>query len=91
MATIGIVQKELGTRSLISYLVGVVGVAILFGYLTNFLVDHFAINIQAQLASSNDMIPSTFMWFSGIALAALIMWDLIKRYRPKTQKSSCCA
>lgn len=91
MATIGIVQKELGTRTLISYLIGVVGVAILFGYLTNFLVDRFAINIQAQLASSNEMIPAPVAWLSGVILALFITWDLIKRYRPKATQSRCCA
>jgi uncharacterized membrane protein YraQ (UPF0718 family) len=91
MATIGIVQKELGSRTLISYLIGVIGVAIVFGYLTNFLVDSFTINIQAQLASSNEMIPTTLMWLSGVVLALLITWDLVNKYRPKpSAKTSGC-
>ncbi|PWI33261.1 permease [Vibrio albus] len=90
MATLGIVQKELGMRSLISYLVGVVGVAILFGYLTNFLVDSYSINIQAQLASSNELIPPSIAWVSGIVLAVIIINDLWKRYRPKTTQTGCC-
>lgn len=90
MATLGIVHKELGIRALISYLVGVIGVAILFGYLTNFLVDHLSINIQAQLAASNQFLPPVVAWISGIVLALIIGNDLLKRVRPK-KTSSCCS
>ncbi len=91
MATLGIVQKELGTRSLVSYLVGVVGVAILFGYLTNFLVDVLSINIQAQLASSNQFLPTSLAWGSGVILALIIAADLWKRFSPKTKHENCCS
>ena len=97
MATLGIVHKELGLRSLISYLVGVVGVAISFGYLTNFLIDAFSIDIDAQLAASSEMLPPALAWSAGIILAVLIVWDMIKRFRavPETQQNpppaSCCA
>lgn len=90
MATLGIVKKELGAKALVSYLVGVVGVAILFGYLTNFLVDTYAININAQLAASNELLPPVVAWTSGIALAVIIAADLWKRFIPK-QKASCCS
>ncbi len=91
MATLGIVQKELGTRTLVSYLTGVVGVAILFGYLTNFLVDNLSININAQLAASNDLLPGTLAWASGIFLAVIVCADLWKRFSPKTKPTSCCS
>ncbi|MDG3086534.1 SO_0444 family Cu/Zn efflux transporter [Vibrio hannami] len=90
MATLGIVHKELGLRSLISYLTGVVGVAIFFGYLTNFLIDSFSINIQAQLASSNQLLPPSIMWISGLVLTLIIANDFWKRLRPKTKQTSCC-
>ncbi len=91
MATLGIVQKELGTRTLVSYLVGVIGVAIMFGYLTNFLVDSLSINIQAQLAASNQILPDALAWASGIFLAAIIMADLWKRFSPKAKHENCCS
>jgi len=91
MATLGIVQKELGTRTLVSYLVGVIGVAILFGYLTNFLVDSLSINIQAQLAASNQLLPDALAWASGILLAVIIMADLWKRFFSKEKHDSCCS
>ena len=58
-----------------SYLIGVVGVAILFGYATNFLVDTFAINIDAQLAASNELLPPLSLGQTGIALAVIIAAD----------------
>jgi uncharacterized protein len=83
MATLGIVRKELGNNALASYLVGVIGVAIVFGYLTNFLVDTFSINIQSELASSNHLIPTPIAWASGILLALIIGKDLMARFRPQ--------
>ncbi len=91
MATLGIVQKELGTRTLVSYLVGVVGVAILFGYLTNFLVDSLSINIQAQLAASNQLLPDALAWASGIFLAVIIMMDLRNRWVNTKKPTNCCS
>jgi len=91
LATIGIVHKELGTRSLVSYLVGVIGVAIAFGYLTNFLVDSFSINIQAQLDSSNALLSPALAWISGVLLAIIIAKDLWKRFQPKPKNTSCCS
>lgn len=91
MATLGIVHKELGIRTLISYLAGVVGVAILFGYLTNFLVDNLSIDIDAQLAASNDLLPSSLAWGSGIFLAIIVINDLWKRFSPKAKPTSCCS
>lgn len=92
MATLGIVHKELGIRALVSYLFGVVGVAILFGYLTNFLVDIFAIDISAELASSNMLIPHSISWGAGIALMLIIGNDLWKRFsRSSEPTTSCCS
>lgn len=89
IATLGIVKNELGRQSLISYLVGVIGVAIAFGYLTNYIVDHFSVDIHAQLLSSNNLIPTSVAWVSGIALALIIANDIYKRYRVKTEHINC--
>ncbi|MFM2478480.1 SO_0444 family Cu/Zn efflux transporter [Celerinatantimonas sp. MCCC 1A17872] len=97
IATLGIVNKELGFRSLISYLSGVVVVAIGFGYLTNALVDAWQINIQSELASSNQLLPWPISAIAGIALALLVGFDLYHKlssyYRRRHQsdkQSSCC-
>lgn len=90
MATLGIVNREMGKRALVSYLTGVIGVAIAFGYLTNFMVDAFSINIRAQLESSNTLLPYSVSWVSGAFLALIIANDLWKKFRPNQQADSCC-
>lgn len=90
MATLGIVHKEMGKRALVSYLTGVVGVAIIFGYLTNFMVDAFSIDIQAELASSNTLLPASISWLSGALLAAIIANDLWKKFKSKQEAGACC-
>ncbi|CAG9297046.1 SO_0444 family Cu/Zn efflux transporter [Celerinatantimonas diazotrophica] len=96
IATLGIVNKELGARSLIGYLAGVIIVAIGFGYLTNALVDVWQINIQSELASSNQLLPWPISAIAGIALAVLIVIDLYHKissyyqHRQSGKKSSCC-
>jgi uncharacterized membrane protein YraQ (UPF0718 family) len=79
VATLGIVKKEMGWRTLCGYLVGVIGVAIGFGYLTNFLVAHWQIDMVSQLNESTEMMP---MWLSASAalfLAILVFKDLLRR------------
>lgn len=97
IATLGIVNKELGFRSLISYLSGVVVVAIGFGYLTNALVDAWQINIQSELASSNQLLPWPISAIAGIALALLVAFDLYHKFNSYyhrrhqgDKQSSCC-
>ncbi|MGL6260413.1 SO_0444 family Cu/Zn efflux transporter [Vibrio sp. WXL210] len=79
MATLGVVYHQLGKRVLAGYLVGVIGVAILFGYLTNSLVDTLAIDIQTQLSQSHHLVPDVIAWGSAIVLAVIIVRDLALR------------
>jgi uncharacterized protein len=79
VATLGIVKKEMGWPTLIGYLVGVIGVAIGFGYLTNFLVELWHIDTTSQLNNSAEVMP---IWLSGSAallLAILVFKDLVRR------------
>ncbi|WP_394241166.1 SO_0444 family Cu/Zn efflux transporter [Vibrio astriarenae] len=86
MATLGIVYNQLGKRVLASYLTGVIGVALMFGYLTNLLVDELSIDIQTQLASNNHFIPDSIVWISAIALVMLIIRDLYLRMKNMLMK-----
>lgn len=76
IATLGIVRKELGKHALFSYLSGVIAVAICFGYLTNYLIAHWHINIQSELASSNEVIPEFMTWITAIFLGVIIIKSL---------------
>ncbi|MDC0612392.1 SO_0444 family Cu/Zn efflux transporter [Vibrio sp.] len=76
IATLGIVKKELGWHALVSYLVGVIAVAIGFGYLTNYLVDVWNINISSELASSDNLMPTSVAWIAAIFLAIVVIKDV---------------
>lgn len=73
MATLGIIKRELGGKTLVAYLTGVLSVAFLSGFATNALISHFDINIQAQLAASEHLLPEELMQGSALILALLII------------------
>lgn len=73
MATLGIIKRELGGRAVVTYLTGVLSVAFLSGFATNALVHNFNIDIQAQLAASEHLLPEWLMLGSAMILAALII------------------
>lgn len=80
IASLGIVKKELGWHALVSYLAGVLLVAIGFGYLTNYLIEVLNINISSELASSNEIMPSVIMWLAAILLAFIVIKDLYNKF-----------
>lgn len=88
MATLGVVYHQLGKRVLVSYLIGVVGVAMVFGYMTNALVDTLAIDIQTQLDSSSQLIPESLVWLSAIVLLIAIFRDIYKRFQPLNKQTA---
>jgi hypothetical protein len=59
LATIGIVQRELGWRSVIAYLIGVCGSAVLLGLFTDWLVLAWDVQIKAQLGEEAHLIPQS--------------------------------
>ncbi len=73
IATLGIVAKELGKKAVIAYLVGVIGTAIVFGYLTDWLVAGFSIEVAPQLEHAHEIMPDFLVWGSGILLAILMV------------------
>ncbi|ASA56746.1 SO_0444 family Cu/Zn efflux transporter [Vibrio gazogenes] len=79
VATLGIVRREMGWHALGSYLLGVIGVAIGFGYLTNALVDLWHIDIQSELGSSNSLMPFWLAGLSALFLMLLVGNDLLTR------------
>ncbi|WP_073585631.1 SO_0444 family Cu/Zn efflux transporter, partial [Vibrio quintilis] len=86
VATLGIVRQEMGTRTLIGYLTGVISVAIGFGYLTNFLVGLWQIDIAGELGHSHALMPDWLSWLAALMLAGLVIRDLSKRIRGFLQK-----
>ncbi|MBB1440626.1 SO_0444 family Cu/Zn efflux transporter [Shewanella sp. SG41-4] len=91
IATLGVVTKELGKRALYGYLGGVMGVALVFGVLVNYLVDTFGFEVMPQIGEEHALLPQGVVAVSGIVLAVLmakVLWDMI----PKGNKEKgCCS
>ena len=73
ISTLGIIGKELGRRSLIAYLTGVGVIALLTGFIVDYLVELWNIDVQTQIAHSQDMVPSVIAWVSLLILVAVVI------------------
>lgn len=75
ISTLGVIQREMGKRTMVLYLIGVVATAITAGLIVNALVDAFGINIQAEMGE-HGMAALWLQWLSLILLAgfALRRW-----------------
>lgn len=90
LATIGIVQRELGWRSVVAYLIGVCGTAVLVGLFTDWLILAWGTQIKAQLGEEAQLIPH---W---VAIAALFMLGVMtvnmlfhfKYHRARSERAS---
>jgi len=84
VATLGIVAKELGKRAIVAYLVGVIGVAVLFGLLTDYLVEHYGIVVAPMLGEHHEILPEWFMYMTSFVLAGLLLRLVWKHFsQPK--------
>ena len=71
IATMGVIREQLGNRSLIAYLIGVIGTAIFCGLLLNELNQAFSWPLQLSKAEHGESYP---LWrqLAAVALVALI-------------------
>lgn len=91
IATLGVVTKELGKRALFGYLGGVLGVALVFGVLVNYLVATFGFEVAPQIGEEHSMLPDWLVASSGLLLAFLmgrVLWQKLPR---KQKTGSCCS
>ncbi|MEE9309382.1 MAG: permease [Cocleimonas sp.] len=73
ISTLGVIGKELGRRSLIAYLTGVGVVALLTGFIVDYLVTLWNIDVQAQISHSHEMVPAVIAWASLLILLAVVI------------------
>lgn len=73
VATLGIVANELGKRAVVAYLVGVIGVAVLFGLLTDYLVEHYQIDVAPMLGEHHEVLPEWLMYLTSFILLGLLL------------------
>jgi len=80
IATLMVVKKELGNRSLMAYLTGVIGSALVIGLLVDMLINYFDIVIKVQHGSHNEM-TSLLYNICAVILAILIVFQYTKRIK----------
>lgn len=79
-ATITMIAKVMGRRSLVSYLLSIIGGALIFGFIiNNFLPDKWFILPQHIMAHDHEMLPQ---WL-GISSAVLLIILIINGYMRK--------
>lgn len=73
IATLGVVAKELGRRAVVAYLVGVIGVAIVFGFMTDYLVRAYDFKVSAAIAMEHEVLPPWLTVLCAILLSVLMI------------------
>jgi len=73
ISTLGVIGKELGKRSLYAYLVGVGVITLLTGFIVDYLVGLWGIDVQGQIAHSQDMVPPIIAWAALLLLIGVVV------------------
>lgn len=73
IATLGVVANELGKRAVAAYLTAVVGVALIFGYLTDYLVAEYGFVVAPSIANGHEVLPYWLELTAALLLAALLI------------------
>ncbi len=82
IATLGVVGKELGRRAIVAYLSGVIGVALLFGFLTDFLVHTYAIEVIPLGGHHDEVLPQWLSQGCAIVLTLLLLRLVWLKFQP---------
>jgi uncharacterized membrane protein YraQ (UPF0718 family) len=91
IATMGVIKEQLGLRSLVGYLVGVIVTAIACGLILNALYANFGWSLQISLAEHGEHLP---LWrqASAVLLSVLVLrvllkplWGVFSRQAPAAQ------
>lgn len=82
IATLMVVKNELGARSLIGYLTGVIVTALIMGLVLDWAVEFFQLTIEVSQGEHGN-ITSLLYTASAIILASLIFWQYGKKLQSK--------
>lgn len=86
IATLAVVKNELGTKSLVGYLTGVIVTAIVSGMVLDWVINQFGLTITLSHGEHGDM-TSMLYTASAIILATLIAVQGYKKISPKLKLS----
>lgn len=78
LATLGVVGKELGSRALVGYLLGLALSAVLAGLATDALLIALDINISGQMQATGEALPKWLERAAGLILAPFLVLSLGK-------------
>ncbi|WP_346796244.1 SO_0444 family Cu/Zn efflux transporter [Halomonas sp. Bachu 37] len=70
MATLGVLRRELGSRALAAYLVGIMGMALLVGAVVNVVVAQWGLDLPEQVGVVQELLPP---WLEWTALVLLVL------------------
>jgi len=87
IATLGVVGKELGKRAVFAYLIGVIGTALAFGFLTDYLVAQYGFVVAPMMGEEHEVLPHWLSLVAGIVLAILILRLLLKMVLKKSSQT----
>ncbi|NVJ60646.1 MAG: SO_0444 family Cu/Zn efflux transporter [Gammaproteobacteria bacterium] len=73
IGTLGIIKKELGKQSLFAYLIGVIATALMFGVMTDFIVQNFTVTIPIRTVEMAHHAVSWWEHASALILIAVIL------------------
>lgn len=87
IATLGVVGKELGKRAVFAYLIGVIGTALAFGFLTDYLVAQYGFVVAPMMGEEHEVLPHWLSLGAGIVLAILMLRLLLKMVLKKASQT----
>jgi len=92
VASIGLLSRELGVRTVALYLTGICTSALLLGYLTNLLLDghQLYLPLAAPAGATGNSFYSVLQWISATLLLLLAIRPLRRRLLPAEPEKGCC-
>lgn len=89
VATMTVLGKTMGRKSLIAYLISIIGGAILFGMLINWLIPaDFILSKVVHVHGDHQMLPNWLMWTSAVVLIGAIVGGYFFSIYKKKNKMS---
>jgi uncharacterized membrane protein YraQ (UPF0718 family) len=79
IATILIVGKQMGRKTVVVYLISIAFMSIVLGLLLNQLYVYLGVNAMASVGEATEVIPDIFKIAGSVILAGLIVYNLTRR------------
>ena len=86
MATLGIISQRLGKRTMVLYLTAIMSVALISGFVVNWLVTLWSLDINQHLAMNHNHLPEWIQWLSLMLLFVVSLRNLPAKLKNKMHK-----